>query len=99
MRWLRQAYKWSGIQTLAKADSRVKRGRYECKYCGDEIGLQEFEIDHENPCVEIYENKETGYDYNGIIERMFDPENSQVLCKPCHRKKTGRENAERKRKK
>ena len=99
MRWLRQAYKWSGIQTLARGTARIKRGIYECQYCGDEVGPKEIEIDHLNPCVAIDENKENGYDYNGIIERMFDTENSFVTCKPCHRKKTGRENAERKRKK
>ena len=99
MRWLRKAFDWSGIKTLAKSKARIKRGVYECQYCGKEVGPKEFDVDHFSPCVDVDDNKEVGYDYNGIIERMFDMENSFVVCKPCHRIKTGKENSVRKTKK
>ena len=98
MRWLRKAFEWSGIKTLAKTKARIKRGKYECQYCGKELGTKEFEVDHLQPCVDLDDNKEVGYDYNGIISRMFDMDNSYVICIPCHRKKTGKENSIRKKK-
>ena len=96
MRWMRQAFKWSGLITECKAKHRLKRGVYECGYCGDELGAKDFQIDHENPCVALDENHITGYNYTGIVKRMFDSNNLVLTCKPCHRVKTGQENSFRK---
>ena len=96
MRWLRKAFDWSGIKTLAKSKARIRRGVYECQYCSKEIGPKQFQIDHFDPCISVDENSEVGYDYNGIVSRMFDMENSFLVCIPCHRAKTGKENSLRK---
>ena len=95
MRWMRQAFKWSGLITGCKAAHRVKRGLYNCGYCGNEVKNGEFDIDHEDPVISVDENILTGYDYNSVIERMFDADNLVLSCHPCHRKKTGSENSKR----
>ena len=76
---------------------RVARGQYQCAECGH-IGKQkEFCVDHIDPIIALDENRENGYNYNKVFEKLWDERNLQLLCKaPCHKEKTARENKMRK---
>ena len=92
MRFLRKAFSWSGLMTEPYTKQRVSRGIYQCEKCGLEGKKREFHLDHIDPCVDVEDNPNIGYDYHGIINRMFNKDNLMVLCKGCHYIKTGEEN-------
>ena len=58
-----------------------KRGK-KCANCGERKKSSEMTVDHIIPL----------YEFNGS---PYDTKNWQVLCLPCHREKTTRENRER----
>ena len=63
---------------------------YICAACQQTHPSNEVQVDHIEPCgsLKSYE------DLPGFAERLFcEPEDLQVLCKPCHQNKT---NADRK---
>ena len=95
MRFLRKAFSWSGLMTPVYTRQRVIRGVYKCEKCGLEGKKREFHIDHIEPCVDVDDNPNAGYDYHGIIKRLFNEDNLMLLCKGCHGIKTGGENKER----
>lgn len=70
----------------------IKSGRsakhYRCAECNEDFPSKDVQVDHRDPVVES-----TGFvDWNTFIERLFCPvENLQVLCKPCHLKKSKQE--------
>lgn len=73
-------------------------GRIECAECGELVGKGEYAVDHIDPVI----NVKSGFaGYDAMFAALFcSPEDMQVLCKiPCHRVKTLRENAQRKKKK
>jgi 5-methylcytosine-specific restriction endonuclease McrA len=75
--WLR-----SPTRYLAIKSARVKRGRYRCNHCNKLFALKQVQVDH---IVEIG----SFADWNSYIEKLFcSIDNLQVLCKPCHKKKT-----------
>lgn len=79
----------------AKTEKRINpaSGRmaqfYKCNACEKEYTNKDVEVDHIIPVVD----PAVGFvDWNTFIERMFcDRVNYQVLCKPCHKKKTKEE--------
>ena len=61
--------------------NRIARGLYKCEKCGHEGKVKEFQVDHIDPVMKCD-------DWNNIVERFWDEENLQLLCKPCHKDKT-----------
>lgn len=90
--------KWDALES-AKTDKKTnpKTGRlaqfYKCASCDNEFTSKEIEVDHIEPVV-----PSTGFvSWDNVIERLFcEQENLQVLCTPCHKKKSKEENKERK---
>jgi 5-methylcytosine-specific restriction endonuclease McrA len=65
---------------------------YACSACGIEMKQVEVAVDHIEPVVELDGFK----DWNTYIGRLFcDPSNLRILCKPCHKQKTGEERKQR----
>lgn len=88
----RASIKW-GPRYAAINKNRIERGKYSCDNCdhiGPRTGLQ---VDHIEPVIPV-----TGFDtWDGFIKRLFcDGKGLQLLCKACHKKKSAKENAERK---
>jgi len=69
---------------------------YPCSTCGDDFRETEVELDHIDPVVPLNKRQDemTLLEY---IERKYlcSVNNFQILCKPCHREKTKKENATR----
>lgn len=88
----RISYRWKP-RTEVKRKARVRRGVYKCKKCKGEFGNRQVVVDHLNPVVPV-----TGWtNWDDIIARMFCKVSGlQVLCRPCHKKKTDKENKKRK---
>ena len=78
-----------------KATGRLA-AHYKCAKCKKEFVKVDIEIDHIVTVVDI----EKGFtSYDEYVDRLFcSPDNLQVLCKPCHRKKTLAEMKKRKKK-
>lgn len=69
--------------------------RYICEICGDNFGIREVQVDHINPVVPV-DTPARNMSWDLIIARLFcDISNLQVLCTDCHKKKSAKENAER----
>lgn len=70
----------------AIVNNRIARGKYKCQKCGDIVGYKDFDIDHIKPVISV----NRGFvDWNEYIERLFaETDGYQLLCKPCHKKKT-----------
>lgn len=81
VRYLRQAFYYSGLYNKVLGAFRIKRGVYFCALCMQEFGRKEIQVDHK-------EAVQLTSDWNEIIDRMFDVDNCQVVCKPCHKDKT-----------
>lgn len=73
-----------------KRSARVARNKYECAHCGELFGTREVQVDHIEPRV----NPLTGWvSFDEYIERsLVDVDTLQVLCIPCHQKKSTSEN-------
>lgn len=68
---------------------------YKCACCGEGFPVKEVQVDHKQPLIPTDGSSQN--DWNVIINRaLVEVEGFQVLCKPCHRKKTNEENQERK---
>ena len=72
--------------------NRISRGLYKCEKCGHEGKVKEFQVDHIDPVMKCD-------DWNNIVERFWDEENLQLLCKPCHKVKTKEDRAQMREKK
>lgn len=76
--------------------SKVPDVYYKCNECGDLV--KEYNIDHKDTVVPLFsESKYMSLDE--IDERIRcekNPDNLQVICKPCHDKKTKKEKEKRK---
>lgn len=77
---------------------------YACALCAGTFFGREVQVDHKSPVVgtsskrniQIPHSGDAPYDWNIYIERMFvEKKGLQVLCKPCHKKKTQLENKKR----
>ncbi|MGL5078376.1 MAG: HNH endonuclease [Waterburya sp.] len=88
----RASYMWPARKKVLDA-ARIERGRYRCAHCNLIFGPKEISLDHINPVVPT-----NGWDnWDGYITRLYcEPEGLQVLCDPCHDKKTKTEEKERK---
>lgn len=83
----RLSYMWPP-RNEAKKLARVSRGLYKCAGCKEIFGPKEVTLDHIYPVVPL-----TGFENLGnFVESLFcKVEGYQVLCVPCHDKKTDKE--------
>jgi 5-methylcytosine-specific restriction endonuclease McrA len=74
--------------------ARVGYGKYQCALCKGIFGPKDVQRDHIEPVVD----PATGFvDWNTWFARLDAPiEGWQVICKPCHYKKSAEENSKRK---
>lgn len=81
----RISYRWPA-RAEAVRNAKVERGKYKCALCEDVIGYREINVDHIVPVVDPADGFK---DWNTYVERMFCAvEGFQILCVPCHDKKT-----------
>ena len=82
------------IETRINPKSGRLAKHYQCAICSGAFTSTSMEIDHIKPVV----GAEGFTTWDSFIERLFCPvENLQAVCKTCHKEKTKREAAERKR--
>lgn len=89
--------KESALQMALLPDITGSRGgmRYRCNQCGGAFSRKEVHVDHKEPVVPVFMTLEE-MTWDTIIARLFcEPDKLQVLCKPCHLKKSKEENKER----
>lgn len=83
----RASLKWPPRNNVKKK-ARVRRGVYKCNKCKEEVRVQRIALDHVYPVA----NADGFSTWDDYIMKMFAPESGwQVLCKPCHQKKTREE--------
>jgi len=88
----RISVKWPEV-SKARSAARISRGVYRCASCKEEFGVKHVQVDHIEPVVNVSDGF-TGWD--NFIKRLFvDAKDLQVLCKPCHKTKTAKENSGR----
>lgn len=89
--------RWAPITEVEK-EARVERGLYRCASCEEivpptiKVGKKRQKnvfVDHIKPIV----NPETGFtNWDEFIENLFcEKDNLQLLCKPCHDRKSAEE--------
>lgn len=83
---------WERSKVIKNA--RVDRGLYKCASCLQVSKIDGHHVDHIQPVVET----SVGFvDWDTYISRLFCPaSNLQLLCSPCHKEKTKKEQEERK---
>lgn len=92
--------KW-GPRNVCLGKARIKRGVYLCNGCKQEMTatvihegrrVKNVFVDHIDPIVPV-----SGFEgWDSFVEGLFCEEDKlQVLCKPCHDKKSKEETAER----
>jgi 5-methylcytosine-specific restriction endonuclease McrA len=66
---------------------------YTCQACKKEFPAKEVQVDH----VKAVVDPKVGFvNWDTFIERLYvEAKKLQVLCKPCHKKKTNKEKAQR----
>ena len=76
-----------------KATGRVAE-HYKCAVCLSTFPAKEVQVDHMDPVVCL---KKGFVDWDTYIKRMYvEADKLQVLCKPCHLKKSNEERKQRK---
>lgn len=86
---LRRVWMYCGVRTQALGRARTGPGRYVCALCRSVQPPGNVQVDHKEGLA--------GLDWNGYIEALFcAAEGLQVLCRPCHSKKTAAQRAARK---
>lgn len=87
----RASQKW-GPRYEVMREARIERGKYMCSNCKGIVGSKQFNVDHVKPVIPL-----KGFDsWDGFITRLFCPKSGlQILCKPCHKEKTNKENKKR----
>lgn len=100
---LRAAFrKWPPkFDVLKKASTERKLNKktnklamhYMCAACSTDFPLKEVQVDHKKPVVDL---KKGFVSWDEFVERLYcEGSNLQVLCKPCHKKKSSKERKKR----
>lgn len=91
-RWPPKYETLNDAKTTKKINPKTKRlaQHYRCAACLKEFTATSIEVDHIRPVV----NPAKGFtSWDDFIDGLFcDKSNLQVLCKPCHKIKTKKEN-------
>lgn len=84
----------------AKTEKKVNKatGRlaqhYQCNICKKEYTSKDIEVDHIKP---IIDPKKGFIDWNTFVNNLFcSADNLQAVCKTCHKTKTQKEKAKKK---
>ena len=105
----RASFKWKP-KSAAKQAAREQVGahstgrakyEYRCRHCGDLFKSKDVQVDHIDPVVPL-DGFESGleFDLNEYVLRLYcEKDGFQVLCKPCHSKKSKKENVIRRKNK
>lgn len=94
---LRSGFSRYPVKHAVKVESRrkkknSKRFEYQCASCNKWFPNSQTEVDHIEPAGSLKEYS----DLPRFVENLFcEPDNLQVLCKPCHHKKTQDERKKR----
>lgn len=94
----RRLFAWSPAYKIAtkRAEVETPKGtRWKCAKCGTLTGKGEKVRDHIEPVVPVKEGWNGSWDAYRDRMGFENPDNIQVLCKPCHKEKTNAENRER----
>ena len=96
---LRQAFQRYPVKQKVKNANRIaiigKRHKwiYTCAQCDHEFMDKEIQVDHITPAGSLNDFD----DLPGFVKRLYcEPEDMQILCKPCHAIKTAAERKNRK---
>ena len=92
-RWPPKYETLNAAKTERKINPKTKRlaQHFLCALCEKEFTNKDVQVDHISPVVDP---KKGFKDWNTFIKRLFcDADNLQVVCRPCHKKKTKEENA------
>ena len=95
IRWPPKYQKLSEALVGTKVNQKTGRmaKHYECNQCKGHFPAKDVEVNHILPVVPV----EGFTSWDLIIERMFcEKDGLEVVCKPCHREITKKENEERK---
>lgn len=96
--FVRRVFAWSPAYRIAtkRAERKTAKGiRWECAKCKALVGKGEKVRDHIIPVIPVTEPWNGSWDFYRDRIGFEDPDNIQVLCKPCHKEKTNGENRER----
>lgn len=89
---IRKAFLWSDERKKVVNRCKVFADMFQCEACGAVVPKKEFQIDHTVAAGALEDP--------GFLLRMFPGEDGlKGLCKPCHKEKTKKDNAETRRKK
>jgi 5-methylcytosine-specific restriction endonuclease McrA len=87
---LRRTWGRSKQRQSALKSARVSYGKYKCAHCGKIFRRKEIEVDHR-----VAVGKFVSFDL--FIERLFcDSSGLDVVCKGCHKSKSKKDSADRK---
>lgn len=85
----RLSYRWYP-RAEAMKEARLERGIYRCNACEGSFRKAEVQLDHVTPVVDPSSGFTTWDAY--ILALLPNRFGFQVLCRGCHKEKTGREN-------
>lgn len=86
---LRKVNRYDPCKQIVKVAARRERGQYECAIGKEIVGPMDFQIDHILPVVRP---ETVHYDWNEVVRRMWPGVSGyQLLCIPCHERKTAAE--------
>lgn len=71
-----------------KGANKRQKWEYKCAKCKKYYKATEVQVDHIKPCGEL---TKSSHIKNFVLTLFCEEGNLQVLCKPCHAKKTGAE--------
>jgi 5-methylcytosine-specific restriction endonuclease McrA len=82
--WMRYPVKQQALKAArrnSQSDNRRLKYEYQCNACKGWFEGKEVQVDHIKPAGSLRDYK----DLPMFVERLFcEPDNLQVLCKPCH---------------
>jgi hypothetical protein len=89
---LRKASRFWPARTAVLKAASASFGQYRCEACKKPHDRKNVQVDHVEPVVPV-----SGWEgFDSYVERLFcETSGLAVLCKTCHKKKTGLENIER----
>ena len=79
---LRSSRSWKKLRM-----SIIRKANFICQICERPYGR--LEVDHVTPIKELFRSVSTDGEK---VEAFYSSEGCQVLCRPCHEKKTEKEN-------
>lgn len=84
------SYRWYPRSETMK-EARIVKGLYRCNACKGSFRRDEIQLDHVEPIVDPLVGFTTWDSY--VLKLLPGKSGHQVLCKPCHKTKTGAENS------